>query len=176
MKGMKDMIGRREFLATAAGAVLMLFLAKEAGAMSFFGGKKTAGDTKKFPFVLSDGEWKKRLSPEAYNVLRHGATERAFTSPLNAEKRKGVFHCAGCDWDLFLSEHKFDSGTGWPSFWQPASGESVGTSVDNGLFVARTEVHCANCGGHLGHVFEDGPQPTGLRYCINGVALSFAAT
>jgi len=140
--------------------------------MGLFGDKRK-DPTEKFSFALNDDEWKDRLSPEAYKVLRHEATERAFTSPLNDEKRKGVFHCAGCDWQLFSSDHKFDSGTGWPSFWQPASDKAVGESTDYKLLSARTEVHCANCGGHLGHVFNDGPDPTGLRYCINGVALKF---
>ncbi len=142
-----------------------------AGAIDLFGGKKK--DQEIFAFRLSDEEWKKRLSPQAYKVLRHEATERAFTSPLNKEKRDGVFHCAGCDHPLFSSAHKFDSGTGWPSFYQPLNEKSVGLSTDNRLIYTRTEVHCANCGGHLGHVFDDGPRPTGKRYCINGVALSF---
>ena len=122
--------------------------------------------------ALSDADWKARLSPAAYAVLRHEDTERAFTSPLNAEKRPGVFHCAGCDLALFSSDNKFDSGTGWPSFWDVLPG-AVGTKIDKALFYARTEYHCARCLGHQGHVFEDGPAPTGLRYCNNGVALRF---
>ena len=121
---------------------------------------------------LSDAEWKKRLAPEAYAVLRKEATERPFTSPLNEEKRKGVFACAGCGFDLFASEMKFDSGTGWPSFFDVISG-AIGEKRDFKLILPRTEYHCARCGGHQGHVFEDGPAPTGLRYCNNGVALTF---
>jgi peptide-methionine (R)-S-oxide reductase len=122
---------------------------------------------------LSDADWKKRLSPAAYNVLRHEGTERAGTSPLNHEKRKGTFACAGCDLPLFSSDTKFESGTGWPSFYKPLDG-AVETKTDRSLFMARTEVHCQRCLGHLGHVFDDGPPPTGLRYCMNGVALKFA--
>ena len=125
-----------------------------------------------FPFKLTDDEWKAKLSPEAYDVLRHEGTERPFTSPLNDEHAAGTFVCAGCDQPLFASETKFDSGTGWPSFYTVIEG-GVATSVDDSLFMTRTEVHCSNCGGHQGHVFEDGPEPTGLRYCIDGVALTF---
>ena len=121
----------------------------------------------------SDTEWRQTLSPEAYRVLREHATERAGTSPLNHEKRSGMFVCAGCGKELFPSSTKFESGTGWPSFYEPASAEAVGTTEDRSWFMRRTEVHCADCGGHLGHVFPDGPKPTGLRYCINGVALDF---
>ena len=121
---------------------------------------------------LSKEEWKSRLSPESYYILREEGTERAFSSELNNEKRKGVFHCAGCDLPLFLSDKKFDSGTGWPSFWDPIQG-SVATKVDFKLIVPRTEYHCSRCGGHQGHVFNDGPLPTGNRYCNNGLALRF---
>jgi len=120
----------------------------------------------------TDEEWRKTLTPEQFHVLREHGTERAGTSPLNKEKRKGAFACAGCDLPLFSSETKFESGTGWPSFWKPLA-NAVGTSVDKAFFMTRTEVHCRRCGGHLGHVFEDGPPPTGLRYCMNGVALKF---
>ena len=121
---------------------------------------------------LSDAEWKSRLSPAAYDVMRHEGTERAFTSPLNKEKRKGTFACAGCDLPLFSSDTKFESGTGWPSFYAPLPG-AVETKTDRSFFIKRTEVHCSRCAGHLGHVFDDGPRPTGLRYCMNGVALKF---
>jgi peptide-methionine (R)-S-oxide reductase len=120
----------------------------------------------------SDAEWKKELDPLQHHVLRDHGTERPFTSPLNKEHRAGQFACAGCDLPVYASETKFDSGTGWPSFWQPLP-DAVGTSVDKSLFTTRTEVHCRRCGGHLGHVFDDGPKPTGLRYCMNGVALTF---
>jgi len=126
-----------------------------------------------FAVTHSDAEWRALLSPEAYDVLRHEGTERPFSSPLLDEHRAGVFTCAGCDLDLFASETKFESGTGWPSFWAPLDG-AVGTSRDTTFGMVRTAVFCSRCGGHLGHVFEDGPPPTGLRYCMNGVALAFA--
>jgi peptide-methionine (R)-S-oxide reductase len=129
-------------------------------------------DDKPAELTLTDDEWRQRLTPEQYRVLRQHGTERAGTSPLDREKRAGVFACAGCGQKLFSSETKFDSGTGWPSFFQPLD-QAVGTSTDRSFFMKRTEVHCARCGGHLGHVFEDGPQPTGLRYCMNGVAMRF---
>jgi peptide-methionine (R)-S-oxide reductase len=117
-------------------------------------------------------EWRRILSPEQFQVLRKHGTERAGTSPLDKEHRKGIFHCAGCGLPLFSSQSKFDSGTGWPSFWQPLD-QAVETSTDRKFFMTRTEVHCRRCAGHLGHVFEDGPAPTGLRYCMNGVAMKF---
>ena len=121
----------------------------------------------------TDEEWKKLLSSDAYQVLRHEATERAFTNHLHDNKEAGIYYCAGCDLPVYSSEHKFDSGTGWPSFWQPVDPRVVETSTDFKLIIPRTEVHCARCGGHQGHVFKDGPKPTGLRYCINGAALKF---
>lgn len=120
----------------------------------------------------SDAEWQALLTPDQYKVLRKHGTERAGTSPLNHEKRHGLFRCAGCGTALFSSETKFESGTGWPSFWAPIEG-GVETKVDRSWFMTRIEVHCAACKGHLGHVFEDGPAPTGLRFCMNGVAMSF---
>lgn len=124
------------------------------------------------PVQKSDAEWRKELTPEQYSVLREHGTERAGTSPLLAEHRSGQFQCAACGQPLFDARTKFESGSGWPSFYQPLPG-AVGTEEDASHFMRRTEVHCSRCGGHLGHVFPDGPQPTGLRYCMNGVALGF---
>ena len=125
-----------------------------------------------FAVTHTDEEWRKLLTPAQYDVLRQQGTEAPFTSPLLNEHRAGTFACAGCDLPLYASTTKFDSGTGWPSFWQPLE-NAVTTSKDSTLLSERTEVHCSRCGGHLGHVFTDGPQPTGLRYCMNGVALQF---
>jgi peptide-methionine (R)-S-oxide reductase len=128
----------------------------------------------KFEVSHTEAEWRKLLNPAQYAVLRQAATERPFSSPLDHEKRSGTFACAGCDLDLFSSATKFDSGTGWPSFWAPLE-KAVGTTTDVSLGMIRKAVHCRRCGGHLGHVFDDGPRPTGLRYCMNGVAMTFKA-
>jgi peptide-methionine (R)-S-oxide reductase len=125
-----------------------------------------------FEITRTDAEWRRLLSPQQYAVLRQGKTERAGTSPLNREQRKGSYLCAGCALPVYRSETKFESGTGWPSFYAPIRG-AIGTRPDRSLFITRTEVHCRRCGGHLGHVFDDGPPPTGKRYCMNGAALRF---
>ena len=135
---------------------------------------RTARAAASFPVHYTDDEWKKRLTAQQFNVLRQQGTEYPYTSPLNKEHRRGTFLCAADGHPLFSSATKFDSGTGWPSFWKPLP-SAVGTSTDHELGYGRTEVHCAQCGGHLGHVFDDGPQPTGLRYCMNGVAMTFRA-
>ena len=136
---------------------------------------QTAAADTTYAVTHTDAEWQKLLKPDQYAVLRQAATEPAGSSPLLNEHRKGVFACAGCDLSLFSSDTKFESGTGWPSFWKPLDG-AVKTQVDNSFFMQRIEVHCARCGGHLGHLFDDGPQPTGLRYCMNGLALVFHPT
>ncbi|MCX5965220.1 MAG: peptide-methionine (R)-S-oxide reductase MsrB [Cyanobacteria bacterium] len=131
-----------------------------------------AAQNKEFPIQKTDAEWQAELSPEAFKVLRKHGTERAGTSPLDKVYDEGTYSCAGCGTPLFLADTKFNSGTGWPSFFLPIDG-AVETTVDRTLFMTRTEVHCAKCGGHLGHVFNDGPKPTGLRYCMNGVSMNF---
>jgi len=133
------------------------------------GGKAS---TSTFEIAMTDAEWQKRLTPAQFTVLRKHGTERAGSSPLDKEYSPGIYDCAGCELPLFSSDTKFDSGTGWPSFWAPLT-NAVGTTTDRSFFMVRTEAHCARCGGHLGHVFDDGPKPTGLRYCMNGVALTF---
>lgn len=146
-----------------------------AAAVALFGCRASpAAAAERFPVTHSDAEWRARLSPAAYDTLRHEGTERPYSSPLNGEKHAGTFACAGCAQPVFSSRTKFESGTGWPSFWAPLE-RAVGTRTDKSMFMARTEVHCARCGGHLGHVFDDGPRPTGKRYCMNGVAMTFRA-
>ena len=140
--------------------------------MSVFGSAR-ATPAQAYEVSHDEAEWQQRLTPEQYRVLRRHGTERAGTSPLDREKRVGQFLCAGCDAALFASGAKFDSGTGWPSFTAPVAEGAVATQEDRGLMMSRTEVHCARCGGHLGHVFPDGPRPTGLRYCMNGAAMKF---
>lgn len=145
-------------------------LAGMASALALGGAGKAA--PKRFEIELSEAEWRKRLTADQFAVLRKHATERPGSSPLDREKRSGTFACAGCALPLFSSKAKFDSGTGWPSFYAPLN-NAIGTTVDRSLFMERTEVHCRRCGGHLGHVFDDGPRPTGLRYCMNGDAMKF---
>ncbi len=149
-----------------------LILGSVAARFGFAGNSAQAGEV--FAVTHTEAEWRKLLTPAQFKVLRQQGTERPFTSPLLDEHRKGIFACAGCDLALYASDTKFDSGTGWPSFWQPLEG-AVGTTEDRSLLSVRTEVHCSRCGGHLGHVFTDGPQPTGLRYCMDGVAMTFHA-
>lgn len=158
------MFTRRDFSRAAASLAVVL----GSGASARAAGPSGA----KFEIMKTDDEWKKILTKEQYHVLRKHGTERAGTSPLDKVYEQGTYHCAGCDLPLFASDTKFDSGTGWPSFYKPIE-NAVGSTTDSSFFMTRTEIHCARCGGHLGHVFEDGPKPTGLRYCMNGVAMKF---
>ncbi len=165
---------RRDFLGVlATGAAFTLYSKVSAAGVFGIGDEKKG---KEFPVTYSEAEWKEKLTPEEFRVLRKAGTEPAFSSELNDEKREGVFVCAGCQTPVYASDAKFDSGTGWPSFYQPVKTENVETSTDFKLIYPRTEVHCATCGGHLGHVFKDGPEPTGLRHCINGIAMDFVPT
>ena len=162
-------VDRRQFLSIVGATVAL-------GPVAYWSARPSIADThmsnEKFPVTKTAEEWRTELTPEQFRVLRKHGTERAGTSPLNVEKRDGQFVCAACGALLFESDTKYESGTGWPSFWRPLEG-AVGTRVDQSWLMSRTEVHCARCGGHLGHVFPDGPKPTGERYCMNGVALEF---
>jgi peptide-methionine (R)-S-oxide reductase len=160
------MMDRRMMLTTTAAIGLL-------GALRWLRGTEAeAAPAGKFEIEKTDEEWMRQLTPAQFRVLRKHGTEPPGSHPLNHEKRKGTFACAGCDLPLFDSETKFESGTGWPSFWKPLD-NAIGTQEDRSLFMLRVEVHCRRCGGHGGHVFDDGPKPTGLRYCMNGLSLKF---
>lgn len=165
---------RRVFLlsATAAAAAVAAGLAPRLARPARAEDARGARPVERFEVALSDAEWRQRLSPAQYEILRREGTERPYSSPLNDEHRAGIFACAGCAQALFSSRTKFESHTGWPSFWTPLE-RAVGTRADRSFGMVRTEVHCSRCGGHLGHVFDDGPKPTGLRYCMNGLAMTF---
>ena len=161
---------RRQFLFVAGAAAGLTPLLTWLGSPAVANGG--SAEATSFPVQKTDADWRTTLTPQQYRILRTGGTERPGSSPLDDETRRGTFACAGCGQPLFSSETKFHSGTGWPSFFAPLDG-AVATSVDRSYFMVRTEVHCSRCGGHLGHVFDDGPRPTGLRYCMNGAALTF---
>jgi peptide-methionine (R)-S-oxide reductase len=164
----QSMIARRTLLAGGAVSALAALALLERQSFA----KGPPARAKPYPVTHTDAEWRKLLTPAQYQVLRQAGTEAPESSPLDHQFAKGIYACAGCGQPNYLSSTKFESGTGWPSFWKPIDG-AVSTSNDTSLMMDRTEVHCSRCGGHLGHVFDDGPQPTGLRYCMNGVALTF---
>lgn len=157
-------MNRRQFLAISSAGIGLAWFSRF--------GSASGGNARKNSLGLTEAQWRKRLTPKQFQILRQGGTELPFSSPLSANMKAGIYHCAGCDLALFSSRTKFHSGTGWPSFWRPLA-RAVTRHVDRSLFMTRTEIRCARCDGHLGHVFDDGPQPTGLRYCMNGLALSF---
>jgi len=163
-------MNRRQLLATGSSILGIALLAGNR-----FSLPARAAESQSFPVMKTDAEWRKLLTPAQYTILRQQGTEYPGSNPLDHEFRPGRYDCVGCAQHLYLSDTKFDSGTGWPSFYAPIA-HAVGVSVDNSAFMTRNEVHCANCGGHLGHVFDDGPKPTGLRYCMNGTVLSFHPT
>ena len=164
-----DLIHRRSFIAGAA-------IAATAPLLVGCGGNIVETRKAKFRYTRTEAQWRGKLTKSQYYVLREAGTERAWTSPLNKEKRKGTYKCAGCGNAIYSSAHKYDSKSGWPAFYQPIRKGAVATSTDYKIGYPRTEVHCANCGGHLGHIFGDGPKPTGERHCINGVAMAFGPT
>jgi peptide-methionine (R)-S-oxide reductase len=167
------MKSRRQFLLSSGGALAALAALTQWRAFAADAANGASGSAAgQFEITHSDTEWRQLLTPAQYHVLREEGTERPYSSPLNDEHRSGVFACAGCKLDLFSSSTKFDSHTGWPSFWAPLD-HAVATREDGSFGMLRTEVHCRRCGGHLGHVFDDGPKPTGLRYCMNGLAMTF---
>jgi peptide-methionine (R)-S-oxide reductase len=166
---------RRKFFQLGATTLLGVGLADYLGRNAQRQTLAQANRPGRFPLTRTEAEWRRRLTAQQFQILRQQGTEMPFTSPLNKEYGKGTFACAGCALPLFSSQTKFDSGTGWPSFYAPMA-NAVGTRIDKSHLMTRTEVHCRRCGGHLGHVFNDGPAPTGLRYCINGVALKFLPT
>ena len=171
-------MNRRDIL--LAGASATAGLAASWGAVRFAGRPGTRfasleAGASPYEIAYSDTEWRRRLTEAEFLVLRRGETERPFSSTLNDEKRAGTYHCAGCELAVYSAEHKFDSGTGWPSFYRSLD-DAVRTKPDHSLFAARTEVHCRRCGGHFGHIFDDGPEPTGMRHCLNGAALDFRPT
>ena len=163
------MDSKRRYFLTAGASIGLLGL---SSVLPKFVQLAEAETMEKFEVTHTDDDWRKLLSQDAYRILRHEGTESPYSSPLNSEHRAGIFACAGCAQHLYSSKTKFDSHTGWPSFWKPIE-NAVITKEDRSLFIPRTEVRCHRCGGHLGHVFEDGPKPTGLRYCMNGAAMTF---
>lgn len=163
---------KRYFIQLSVAAVGAIAVSRFLPRQSALTATTPTAASKTFEITRTEEEWRRILAPEQFNVLRHHGTEAPFSSPLDKQFARGTYHCAGCDLALFSSDTKFDSGTGWPSFYAPLE-NAVGTSVDHSFFMTRTEVHCRRCGGHLGHVFDDGPAPTGKRYCMNGVALKF---
>lgn len=166
--------GRRDFLKKGLGLGLFATAGYGLSTLTFTDNIQAAGSGGTFEITRTEEEWRELLTPQQFDVLRKEATERPGSSPLNGEKRVGIFHCAGCDLAVYDSKTKFESGTGWPSFYE-ALPDAVGTREDNTFFMKRTEVHCRRCGGHFGHIFDDGPEPTGMRHCINGLALTFKA-